>query len=356
MKKHAIIPVFLPHEGCPNDCVFCNQKVITARPGLPEPAAFRTMVDTYLETISGRGIETVEIAFFGGSFTGMPDAVQNTYLEIAGIYKSRGSIGKIRLSTRPDYIDDRILENLRSHSVDIIELGVQSLDDTVLRLSNRGHDCAAVYESAALIKSYGFELGIQLMIGLPGDSREKCVASAEKAAAIGPSIARIYPTVILRGTELEQMYINGDYRPLDQDEAIVTAKAMCLILRKAGVNVIRIGLKSSDFIAEGREALGGTYHPAFRQLVESEIVKDILEAQLNGLLAELTSNPGEFSSVFHESPPRRICFMGDSDSLSDMIGHKKSNRLYFEQKYSPMEFTFKTDTSLEKGSFRTMAL
>jgi len=345
MKSHAIIPIFLPHEGCRNDCVFCNQKTITARGRLPEPGAVRATIGEYLDTIRGRGIQTVEIAFFGGSFTGMPVEIQTTYLAIARDFKSRGEIDKIRLSTRPDYINDEILGLLKAYSVDIIELGVQSLDDGVLALSNRGHDSACVIRSAALIKSYGFTLGIQLMIGLPGDTFEKSVLSAEKTVAIGPDIARIYPTIILRDTELEKMYRRGDYAPLDLEEAVRTAKAMCLALRGAGINVIRIGLKSSDFVAEGKDAMGGTYHPAFRQLVEGDIIRDILEGQLAALIAAT----GDGTYLRHAC----ATFFCSPDSLSDMIGHKKRNRLYFETKYSPMHFNFRTDPALAEGCFRT---
>jgi radical SAM enzyme (TIGR01210 family) len=332
MKTHAIIPIFIPHLGCPNDCVFCNQKKITARTAPLSGEEMTAMIDRYLETIGGRGIETVEIAFYGGSFTGIPMEQQREFLAVAKAYKDRGLVRKIHLSTRPDYISDEILENLKHYGTDIIELGVQSFDEEVLRLSNRGHDRETVYEASRLIKEYGFELGLQLMIGLPGDTNEKSVRSAEEAAGIKPSIARLYPTVIIRDTELYEMYRRGDYRPLSMEEAVRTTKDMYLILTGAGVNVIRVGLKSTDLINESGEIAGG-YHPAFRQLVESEIARDQMEAQLVRLAPQ---SSGKTEIVFACSPA----------SISNMIGNRKSNRIYFEKKYPHVRFTFHADAQL----------
>jgi len=340
MKTHAIIPIFIPHEGCPNDCVFCNQRIITARTKPPQKEDIIDMIDRYLKTISNRGIETVEIAFFGGSFTGIPIEQQTEYLSIARKYKEDGFIHKIHLSTRPDYIDENILSNLKKHDVDIIELGVQSFDEEVLHLSKRGHCSEIVYQSSRLIKDYGFELGLQLMIGLPGDTHEKSVASAREAVKIDPSIARIYPTVIIQDTELYRLYQQGKYAPLATEEAVRTAKDMYLILKGAGINVIRIGLKSSDYINEGGDTAGGTFHPAFRQLVESEIAKEQLESQIKPML---------------EKGADQIIFISNGAFMSNMIGNRKSNRIYFEKKYPHVRFTFHVDFSLPDDAYRAQA-
>ena len=175
MKQHAIIPIFIPHKGCPNDCIFCNQKKITARQAAVTGEDVKNTIETWLSTLEPRGVKTIEVAFFGGSFTGIPMAEQSAYLSIAKAYKDAGRIHKIHMSTRPDYINKEILDNLRAYDVDVIELGVQSLDDHVLNKAGRGHNAAVVYESSRLIKEYGFELGIQLMIGLPGDTLETCI-------------------------------------------------------------------------------------------------------------------------------------------------------------------------------------
>lgn len=327
MKTHAIIPIFLPHSGCPHDCIFCNQKKITAKLEPMSKDAVSAIVEQVLPTIKARGIETVEMAFYGGSFTGMPTGQQEAYLSIAQDYKNQGLIHKIRLSTRPDYISEEILSLLKNYQVDIIELGVQSFDEDVLKLSNRGHSVDCVYTSSALIKSYGFELGIQLMIGLPGDTYEKALSSAKKTVDIGPSIARIYPTIIIKDTGLESLYLCGDYQPLSLSEAVRTAKDMYLVLDASGINVIRIGLKSSDNIADGQGILGDTFHPAFRQLVDSELAKESLERQLRTAFDTAT-------------------FYANKSSFSNMVGHQKSNKDYFKKVYPKKVFMFKIDNSL----------
>lgn len=356
MKTHAIIPIFIPHLGCPNDCVFCNQKKITARTKPLDREHMTDMIERYLKTINGRGIETVEIAFFGGSFTGIPAEQQREYLSVAKEYKDRGLIKKIRLSTRPDYISEEILDGLKRYGADIIELGVQSFDEEVLRLSNRGHGREAVFAAAGLIKGHGFELGLQLMIGLPGDTREKSVQSAKEAANIGPSAARLYPTVIIRDTELYRMYLRGEYSPLTLEEAVGITKEMYRILTASGINVIRIGLKSTDLIRENGEIAGG-YHPAFRQLVESEIAKEQLEAQLISLLRSpgrpedsctgvCPSNKADPASV-----PIEVTFCSSGTSFSNMVGHRKSNRVYFEKKYPHVRFVFHVDDNLPDDTY-----
>ena len=329
MKTHAIIPIFIPHLGCPNDCVFCNQKKITAKTIPLSKEDMVEMIERYLKTIHGRGILTTEIAFYGGSFTGISMDQQREYLSIAKQYKDKGFIQKIHLSTRPDYIDENILTNLKNFNVDIIELGVQSFDEEVLNLSNRGHSREVVYTASKMIQNYGFELGLQLMIGLPGDTYEKSIASAKEAVKIGPSIARLYPTVIIQDTALYEMYQRGEYKPLSVDETVRITKDMYLMLTNAGINVIRIGLKSTDHINENGDITGG-YHPAFRQLVEAEIAKEQLEAQLLPLLSHASE----------------IRFYSNGASFSNMIGNRKSNRIYFEKKYPHVRFTFHVDSNL----------
>lgn len=332
MKKHAIIPIFIPHQGCPNDCVFCNQKKITARqPDMSRDEIINT-IETWLSTLTGRpGIETVEIAFFGGSFTGIPLEKQSEYLAMAYSYKTRGLIQKIHLSTRPDYIDEKILDNLRAYSVDVIELGVQSFDDRVLKASGRGHDSASVYRACRLIQAYGFELGIQLMIGLPEDSKESCLYSAKEAAKLGPSVARLYPTVILKDTRLMELYESGSYLPLEEAEAVEITKEMYKLLTAAGVSIIRVGLKSSDLIQNEKEVAGHTFHPAFRQLVEGAIAR---EKMLRLLEEEFLSGrqPEQAKITFYSSP----------NWFSNMIGHKGCNKAYFASKYPDLNFRYKT--------------
>jgi len=364
MKTHAIIPIFIPHLGCPNDCVFCNQKVITARMSPLGKDDVKDIIERYLPTLSNRGIKIVEVAFYGGSFTGIPIKQQQEYLSVAKWYKDQGLIQKIHLSTRPDYINDEILTNLKQYDTDIIELGVQSFDEEVLRLSNRGHNRESVFRASKMIKDYGFELGLQLMIGLPGDTFEKSIESALETVKINPSIARIYPTIIIQNTELANMHQRGEYAPLTLDEAIKTSKEMYRILKNSGINVIRIGLKSTDIINENGQVIGNTYHPAFRQLVEAEIAKEDLEKQLQEIInssqnlnkvhqnSTQTNTQNNTQSDTHIKYPPIICFYSNETSLSYMIGNKKSNKLYFEKKYPHFHFTFNVDPSLNNQTYR----
>lgn len=337
MKKHAIIPIFIPHQGCPNDCVFCNQKAITARQPDVTMDEVRNTIEIWLSTLTGReGIETIEIAFFGGSFTGIPLKQQTEYLSIACEYKDKGLIHKIHLSTRPDYIDKTILDNLKKYKVDVIELGVQSFDEEVLQAAGRGHNSKCVYEACELIKKYGFELGIQLMIGLPQDSLEKCIYSAREAVKVGPSIARLYPTIVIEDTHLMQMYRSGRYTPLTTDEAVSITKEMYRILTEAGINIIRVGLKSSDLIREDGKIEGTTFHPAFRQLVEGSIARDKMEE----LLAE--NFPKQIDSCRDALASKEVNFYSNSKWFSAMIGHKGCNKKHFESTYHELEFKYKT--------------
>ena len=366
MKKHAIIPIFIPHRGCPNDCVFCNQRKITARTTAPTKDDVKNTIDTWLTTLGE--VPTVEIAFYGGSFTGLELEEQNSYLAIAKEYKDRGLIDKIHLSTRPDYIDRDILDNLKAYSVDTIELGVQSFDDEVLRKSNRGHTSTAAYEAVSLIKEYGFEFGIQLMIGLPGDSLETCIYSAKEAVKLKPSLNRLYPTIVIDDTELLEMYERGEYQPLSREEAVTRTAAMYKILDEAGITIMRVGLKSTDIIGEGGSINGGTYHPAFRQLVEGRIARDKIEPHLDRIVDELRNRyekSGEIianhlqgRSLANESINKRrfsrvkVDIFSSPKWFSNAVGNNSENKKYFEKKYPELSIKFRVDDSLEAAQFR----
>ena len=357
MKKHAIIPIFIPHKGCPNDCVFCNQKKITAHGKEVTVEDVETIVETWLSTLEGRGLETIETAFFGGSFTGIPIEEQSAYLRTVKKYKDAGRIDRIHLSTRPDYIDDKILDNLERFEVDTIELGVQSFDDRVLALSGRGHDSSCIYRAAELIKERGFELGIQLMIGLPGDSWQSCIYSAEETVKIGPSLARLYPTVVIRDTELYSRYLNGNYVPLPEEEAVKRTKDMYKILTSAGINIIRVGLKSSDIISENGEIGSGTFHPAFRQLVEGELAKDQLIARLESMnihpakTGDMGTDPTAGIRDVCSAHPVKADFFSNRKSFSNMVGHKKRNKKFFLEMYPQLNILYKVNDNLPDDQF-----
>ena len=340
MKKHAIIPIFIPHKGCPNDCVFCNQRKITARSEDVTREDISKTVDTYMSTLGEMNVETIELSFFGGSFTGIPMEEQREYLAVAKEYKDSGIIQKIHLSTRPDYINREILDNLKAYSVDVIELGVQSFAEPVLKASGRGHNASCVYEACRLIKEYGFTLGIQLMIGLPEDTYEFDVFSAKEAVSLGPDIARLYPTVVIKDTALWDMMECGKYVPMAEEDAVLRTAAMYKILTDAGINVIRVGLKSSDIISdEGNTA--GTFHPAFRQLVEGFLAKESLEKQVNFLYPNIKDM---FDDRYTICPT--AAFISNAKCYNNMFGHGGKNRKYFENEYPRLNIRYMKDSDM----------
>ena len=347
MKKHAIIPIFIPHKGCPHACVFCNQNAITARTADVTPDDVRKTADEWLSTLSGRGLDTIELSFFGGSFTGIPMEQQSAFLAVAKEYKDSGKIDKIHLSTRPDYINKEILDNLKAYGADVIELGVQSFDSRVLKLSERGHSAGDVYRACDLIKSYGcFTLGIQLMIGLPGDSYEKCMESVRRTIAIGPSIARLYPTVIISGTKLCRMYEEGRYVPFTRDQMLDTTTDMYKALTDSGINVIRVGLKASALIndSEDSRVVGDTYHPAFRQLVEGRIAKEKIALALT----ELMQDP----NFIDDGVVGPVVISAGPDRFSAVVGHKGVNRRTFENEFPKLCISYKEDPQIADGNIR----
>lgn len=340
MKKHAIIPIFIPHRGCPNDCIFCNQRKITARGDSVTPNDVHKTVETYMSTLSGMNLETIELSFFGGSFTGLPIKEQSAFLAVAKEYKDSGTIDKIHLSTRPDYINEKILDNLKFYGVDVIELGVQSLAEPVLKASNRGHNAECVYEASALIKEYGFTLGIQLMVGLPEDTLEYDLYSALETVKIKPEIARLYPTVVIKDTGLYDQMLCGKYVPMTEDDAVMRTARMYKILTDAGINVIRVGLKSSDIISD-EENTQGTFHPAFRQLVEGFLARESIESQIDDLY------PGIEDFDNHKWDRCPVCaFVSNDKSRNNLFGHKQANKLYFENKYARLNIRYMTDRQL----------
>lgn len=307
-KSHYIIPIFVPHEGCPHDCVFCNQDSITGTSKKVDAAYVESTVKEYLQTIKN-GNATIEVSFFGGTFTAIKKEKQIELLTVAKKFKDENKIKFIRLSTRPDYIDDDILTNLKKYSVDIIELGVQSLNEEVLLKSGRGHTALDVEHASKLIRSYGFTLGHQIMIGLPGDDIHKDIDTAKKVIALKPDICRIYPALIIKDTAMEHMYINKKFRPYSLSEAVNISKIIYIMMIANEINVIRIGLQPTEEISEGHELVAGPFHPAFRELVEGSLYNDLLfdviinkfsgNIVLNKVLVKI--NPKDISKLYASS-------------------------------------------------------
>lgn len=270
--KNYNIPLFVPHKGCPNDCVFCNQKRITAKIQPVTGQQVDNIISEHLKTIPQDAY--IEAAFFGGSFTGIPIEEQDELLTIAKKYKEMGKISGIRLSTRPDYINEEILDLLKSKCVTTIELGVQSLDEDVLILSNRGHTREDVFRAVGLIKSYGFSLGLQMMTGLPGDSFEKSVKTMEEFINLKPDFVRIYPTLVIKDTALADLYYSGAYIPQSLEDAVSLCKHLKKQFTKNNIKVIRVSLQPTEEISPLASVVAGPFHSAFGELVDNAIYYD----------------------------------------------------------------------------------
>lgn len=299
MKK-GNISIFVPHLGCPQQCSFCNQKTITGKEKQPAPDDVRQAVETALKR---KGFE-YEIAFFGGSFTAIDRDYMISLLKAANEYIKDGRIKGIRISTRPDFIDDEILSLLREYGVTSIELGAQSMDDEVLTANLRGHTSKDVENASELIKSYGFELGLQMMTGLYMDTDEKAVETAKKLIALKPETVRIYPTVVLKNTYLAELYEREEYKPQTVDDAAALCTVLLPLFERAKIRVIRLGLHASDDIK--RNMVAGAYHEAFGEIVESRIM-------LNKIL---------------ENPPGNYEILVNPKSVSKLKGNQKRN-IYF---------------------------
>ncbi len=265
-KKQLIIPFYINHAGCPQMCVFCDQKSISGRSrGIPEDYQIRQTINEYLKSWRGEGKK--EIAFYGGSFTAVSREIQERLLNAAYPFIKNGFIDGIRISTRPDGIDESILVFCKKYRVDTIELGIQSMDDKVLAESGRGHSAADSIKAAALIKKNGIKLGCQLMPGLPGDSYEKSIQSALKTASLEPDFVRIYPALVISGTKMEKYYYNNKYLPLELNEAVEICAEIVNIFRERKIKVARVGLQATADL-EG-SVVAGPYHPSFGEMVKS---------------------------------------------------------------------------------------
>ena len=333
--RENIIPVFVPHLGCPNSCVFCDQRRISGR---QQPAAPQDVVQAVenAAALLPKGAKR-QLAFYGGSFTAIPLQQQEALLQAAKQELDMGRIDSIRLSTRPDAIDAEVLDRLRRYGVETIELGAQSMDEEVLRLSARGHSAAQVEQASRLIKDGGFSLILQMMTGLPGDSREKSIATAKKIIALRPMGVRIYPTVIVRGTALCELWQSGRYREHTVEDAVELCADILPLFEQAGIPVIRLGLNPTEDLSNG-DAVGGAYHPALGELVKSRILRrraeELLQAVPNGSTVTLEVDPG-------------LC--------SQMLGQHRQNAGYLCSRFGLKAFKVKERTE-KTGELKIFAL
>lgn len=303
--KHSNISIFVPHIGCRNKCSFCNQRYITGTYKAPCDEDVKAAVSAARKS-SKYNPETTEIAFFGGSFTAINRNYMIHLLETAAVFVEKGAVCGIRISTRPDAIDDEIIEILKKYHVTAVELGAQSLNNRVLKMNNRGHSADDVEKASKLIRQGGFELGLQIMTGLYGDSDNSCIKTAEKCIYLKPDTVRIYPTIVLKDTYLAALYADKIYKPQQLNDAIDLASRLYLLFTENNIRVIRLGLHSIEKDAY----IAGPWHPAFSELCLSKIM---LEKALKLL----------------DSKGRYTIYVNKSD-VSKMIGQKKSNIIHLE--------------------------
>ena len=333
--RNSIIPVFVPHLGCPNDCVFCNQRRIS---GHTEPATALT-VKTAIENaaaLSPKGTKR-QLAFYGGSFTAIPVAAQTALFEAAKPYLDDGTISSIRLSTRPDAIDAETLARLKKYSVQTVELGAQSLCDKVLWLSNRGHTAKEVEDAAIMVKQAGFELILQMMTGLPGDTDESCVETAKKIIALRPDGVRIYPTVIVRDTELYDMWKAGTYKEHTVSDAVRVCAKITKLFDEAGIPIIRMGLNPTEDLSGG-DAVGGAYHPALGELVRSRMMLDKAVKLLDGV-----------------EPDKRVVLGVNKSDVSKMIGQHRCNAEALKSQFKLKSIKI-MQTDINSGEIKLLSL
>lgn len=315
----AILPIFIPHAGCPHQCVFCNQRTISGQKTAALPGA-KAQIQRWLQWM--RPSKDNEAAFYGGSFTGLDMALQKQLLALTDELLEQGIIGSVRLSTRPDYINTKVLSLLREHRVELVELGVQSLDDAVLQKAERGHTVEAVYAAHKLLKEYGFQTGIQLMVGMPGQDFASVQNTAAKVAQLRPDIARIYPLLVIKDTPLAHSYEQGAFVPLSLEEAVEQSAHLYKTLTQAGIKVIRIGLQPDEELCAAGNIVAGPFHPAMGELVKSRVLRHYFTPMLQELV-----EGGTKGVIFH--CPRRY--------ESKLRGLKNSNMQYWQQQFPHLE-------------------
>ena len=335
MKKQYIIPIFVPHLGCPNDCIFCNQKSISGQKKSMTKEEAKNIIDNYLASINKEDAE-IEIAFFGGSFTAIEKEKQEELLKVAYEYVKEGKVESIRISTRPDCIDKETLKRLKKYKVKTIELGVQSANDYILKRANRGHTFKDVKKASKLIRWYGFKLGHQMMVGLPESTRIDEVNTAKQLIKLKPNMVRIYPVLVVKNTKLEKEYEEGKYQPLSVVQAVEICKEIVRLFADKKIDIIRVGLQNTEEISDPKnkqsEVVAGPYHPAFRQLVESAMWYDAIVGKIKKLNVkvkevEVTVNPIDANNV---------------------IGHKKENVLKLKDTYD-VDLILKKKKKMKQG-------
>jgi len=341
-KKEYIIPIFVPHLGCPNSCTFCNQKTISGQTKQVTAKDVKETIEFYLKNFRD-DYKYVEVAFFGGSFTGIEEEKQIELLEAAFEYVKKGKVNSIRVSTRPDYITRDILKRLKKYRVKTIELGVQSTNDYILKKCKRGHTFADVEKASRMIRRRGFVLGHQMMVGLPDSTALDEFNTARDLIKLKPKIVRIYPVLVIKGTELEKEYEEGEYIPLTINQATERCKELMKMFQARKIDIIRVGLQNTDTICdskqEGSEVVAGPFHPAFRQLVESSLWYDSIVAKIKQINTKV----------------KKVQIEANSENVNHIIGHKKENIEKLKTTYE-VEVTVTANDEIKPGEFEISIL
>lgn len=323
--KHYNIPIFIPELACPNRCIYCNQRHISGQLQAVKPEEIKQIIEQHLATFI-RPSE-VELAFFGGSFTGIDEKDMLTYLQIVQPYIEQGEIKSIRISTRPDYINEKILDILQQYNVKDIELGAQSLNEEVLAFAKRGHTVRDVENASQLIKSYGFSLGLQMMIGLPLDSVEKSKETAKKILKLGAESTRIYPTLVINNTDLADLYRQNKYKALSLDEAVDWTAEIYKIFSQSSIKILRVGLHPSEALINGTELLAGPFHVSFKELVLTKI----------------------WQEKFEKLPINTKTILVNPKEINYAIGYNSKNKQLLQKKFPYLKFI--SDSNVELGTF-----
>lgn len=325
--RPLIIPFFIPHAGCPHTCLFCNQHLISGvEQHLPSAQQIKETVQQWLDRSLGRA---AEVAFYGGSFTLLPRKQQEQLLDAVQPLIEQQMVKSIRISTRPDALDQAVLAFLADHKVVTIEIGVQSLDDQVLLQSKRGHTAADSLAALQRVKAAGFQVGAQLLPGLPGDTLSKALASVKGVITAGAQFVRIYPAVVLSDTALADQFMAGQYQPPDLVQGVKNCARMLHLCLQAGIPVIRIGLQAEEGLSVEGAILAGCWHPALGQLVKAQLYYDLVVA----LAGPFVSTEG-------------VQLACHPDRLSELQGHARNNLIHW-QKSGLVIKKVQTDASLQ---------
>lgn len=333
-KRPFIIPVFLSNSGCPHRCAFCDQTAITGVKQDTIPSEkLRSVINEFLQW-KGKLRHNVQISFYGGNFLGLKEKYIKTLLNESVKFVESGQVGSIRFSTRPDTITTKRLDILRGYPVSTIELGVQSTDDRVLTMAKRGHTSSDTVQAVALLKERGYKIGLQMMVGLPGDDEATSLATGRRIAALAPDCVRIYPTLVLKNSLLAKWYKEGKYTPLSLEPCVTLVKKLYLLFEEKKIPVIRMGLQASEDLENGASILAGPYHPAFGHLVYSEIFLDRAEACLKANQIFKISSGGTISIKVHPQ------------SISRMRGLKNKNIKILKSKFQIQSIKIIPDQSM----------